>query len=89
MIPMFKAKEEEAQQQYEKLQSVKTQLDKFKGELGICSERRQIQPLATTSFMNRTKVSTASESRRPDLYSSAVSYRKQPVTTAQTRDLIL
>ncbi len=35
MIPMFKAKEEEAKQQYEKLLDVKHQLNQFKDELGM------------------------------------------------------
>jgi len=35
MIPMFKAKEEEAQLKYEKIMEVKQQLNQFKDELGI------------------------------------------------------
>ena len=52
MIPMFKAKEEEAQHKYEKIIEVKNQLNQFKDEMGISTQKRQLaQPLATTSFI--------------------------------------
>ena len=53
MIPMFKAKEEEAQHQYNKLNEIKNQLNQFRDQLGYTNETRYIKPLATTSFMNR------------------------------------
>ena len=56
MIPMFKAKEEEAQLKFDKLQAVKSQLDQFKDEMGMPRERVTVQPLITTSFMPNRKV---------------------------------
>ena len=37
MIPMFKAKEEEAQQQYDRIIEVKQELNALKADLGILS----------------------------------------------------
>lgn len=53
---MFKAKEEEAQLKYDKLQAVKSQLDQFRDEMGMPKERVTVQPLLTTSFMPNRKI---------------------------------
>lgn len=50
MIPMFKAKEEEAKHEYDKIISVKEQLNKFSEGLGF-PKKKVFLPLATTSFM--------------------------------------
>jgi len=42
MIPMFKAKEEEAQNQFRKLSEIKNQLNEFRDQLGYCRETRYI-----------------------------------------------
>jgi hypothetical protein len=50
MIPMFKAKEEEAKHEYDKLISVKQELLNLSEGLGIPKKKVKL-PLATTSFM--------------------------------------
>ena len=50
---MFKAKEEEAQHQFDKIAEIKQQLNQFKDQLGITKDVKYAQPLATTSFMVR------------------------------------
>lgn len=61
MIPMFKAKEEEAQQQYEKILKVKQQMNELKDQLGIIPIK-YAQPLAKTSFMVSRKPATLCKS---------------------------
>lgn len=55
MIPMFKAREQEAQLKFDKLLKVKDELEKIKGELGV-QDQIKIQPLNSTSFMTRKAV---------------------------------
>jgi hypothetical protein len=53
MIPMFKAKEEEAQQKYDRLKELKNELVCFSTKMGIPSlERRSIKPQIQTNFMS-------------------------------------
>lgn len=47
---MFKAKEEEAQHEYNKILNVKEQLLKFSEDIGL-PKKKVFLPLATTSFI--------------------------------------
>jgi hypothetical protein len=49
---MFKAKEQEAQHQYNKIKNLKLQLDQIKQEIGM-KDQRYVKPLTATMFMNR------------------------------------
>ena len=52
MIPMFQAKEQELTSQYDKLKGLEEELKVFREEQGLKAPQR-VQPLLTTSFMNR------------------------------------
>jgi hypothetical protein len=41
MIPMFNAKEEEAQHEFKRLSGIKQQLQEFKQEIGVKNQPRQ------------------------------------------------
>ena len=56
MIPMFKAKEEEALHEYNRISLIKDELNTFKQDMGMPAQPRQVQPLVTTSFMVRKSV---------------------------------
>lgn len=65
---MFKAKEEEAQQKYDKILELKSQFNQLKSDLGIKTQNKQyIQPLVTTHFMNRKQTDGQHEGTSKDL----------------------
>jgi hypothetical protein len=63
---MFQAKEEELTLKYEKIKSLKDELKSFKEDQGMGKPIRYMQPLITTSFMNR-KPSQSGKTERSEV----------------------
>lgn len=77
MVPMFRAREQEAQTSLERIQGVKQQLNEIKAQMGI-KEARQFHPSITTHFMSRKRPVTREGSSvvKPSVKSISPQQRK-------------